>query len=91
MKQQNLNVKAWAVSGAVLWGVYMFLASLLAMGNIELFWFSNKAFELLSSLYPGVQASVGGAFLGLVYGFICGAFCFGLFSWLHNQVGRMFR
>lgn len=84
--EQKLNVKAWAVTGAILWGAYLFLAPLLAMGNIRFFWFSNEAFGLLVSIYPGLSASIGGAFLGLVYGIICGAICIGLFSGVHNWV-----
>lgn len=84
--KQKLNVKAWAITGAILWGAYLFLASLLAIGNVKFFGFSNQAFELLSSIYPGLTASIGGAFLGLVYGAICGAICAGLFSGVHNKV-----
>lgn len=91
MANQELNVKAWATTGAILWGIYMFFAPLLAMGNIRFLWFSNEAFALLSSIYPGVSASVGGAFLGLVYGAICGAVCLGLISWVHNRALTWFK
>ena len=84
----ELNVKAWASSGAILWGIYLFLAALFAMGNVSFFWFSNQAFAFLGSFYPGLNASIGGAFLGLVYGAICGALCAGLFSWTHNAMAK---
>lgn len=80
----ELNVKAWASTGAILWGTYIFIASLFAMGNVTFFWFSSQTFELLGLFYPGLSASIGGAFLGLLYGAACGAICAGLFSGLHN-------
>lgn len=86
--KQKLNVKAWAITAAILWAAYLFLASLLAIGNVKFFWFSSQSFEFLSSIYPGLSASVGGAFLGLIYGLVCGAICGGLFSGLHNWTLR---
>jgi hypothetical protein len=82
--RQELNVNAWATTGAILWGAYLFLAPLFAMGNVNFFWFSNQGFELLASLYPGLTASISGAILGLFYGAVCGAVCGWLFSGVHN-------
>ncbi len=88
---QELNIKAWAAAGAFLWGGYLFLAPLLAMRDVGFFWFSSEAFGLLSSIYPGLRASVGGAFIGLAYGTVCGALCSGLFAGVHNTAMKWFR
>lgn len=82
---QNLNVKAWAASAGILWGVYLFLAPLLAIKGVNFMWFSNEMFQMLTTLYPGLTASGIGAVIGLVYGVICGAICGALFSWTHNK------
>jgi hypothetical protein len=82
----KLNVKAWVVTGAILWGIYLFLLTLFSVGNINFIWFNSRAFENLVAFYPGLTLSIGGAFLGLVYGAICGAICAGLFSGVHNLV-----
>lgn len=83
-KGQELNIYAWAYTGATLFGAYLFLAALFASANIQTLWFSNQAFTLLASIYPGLTATAIGAIIGLVWGLICGAICGGLFSGVHN-------
>lgn len=78
------NIKAWAVSGAVLMGIYLCLAALMAMGNVQFMWFSKEVFALLTTMYPGLEASLVGAFFGLIDGAICGAICAGIFAGIHN-------
>jgi len=88
---QDLNVKAWAITGAIILGIYVFLATLFETWGITLFWFNSEVFVFLTSLYPGVSATIGGAFFGLVTGAICGAFCAGLFSSVHNWASKQFK
>lgn len=85
MAGMKLSIKALAITGAILWGIYMFLAALLAKANIEIIWFSNKIFDLLVSIYPGLSATIGGAFIGLIWGAVCGAICGGILSWVYNR------
>jgi hypothetical protein len=82
----KLSVSALAIVAGVLWGAYLFLAALLASTNIETLWFSSKTFALAASIYPGLEASVTGAFIGLLWGLACGAFCGGLFGAFYNFV-----
>ena len=84
--RQKLNLKAWIVTPAVLWGAHLFFASLFAMWKINTMWFNMKAFDLLVSSYPGLNADFPGAIVGLVYGIICGGICRGLFAGLHNWI-----
>ena len=78
------NIKAWAISGAVFMGVYLFLAALMAMANVQFMWFSNEVFALLTTMYPGLGSSLMGALFGLVDGAICGAICAAIFAAVHN-------
>lgn len=82
----KLSVSALAVIGSVFWGGYLFIAALLASANVETIWFSNDMFSLTASIYPGVSATVSGAFIGLIWGLVCGAFCGGLFGAFYNLV-----
>ena len=82
---QKLNVKAWAVTAATMWGVYLFLFPIFIMADFNYYWFSSNAFALVQSIYPGLGATLLGAFVGLLHGVICGAICGGLFAWIHNR------
>jgi hypothetical protein len=90
MKKQELNIKAWVVTAATMWGVYLFLFPFFIMAKLDYYWFSKNAFVLLQSIYPGLKATVGGAFFGLLHGIICGAVCGGLFAWIHNWFLKYF-
>ena len=85
---QKLDVQAWAITGAIVWGGYLFLISLFVMIGWDYYWFSSKVFWLLQSMYPGMGATFMGAIWGLLHGVIGGAICAGLFSWVHNVVQR---
>lgn len=89
--QTKLNVKALITIGAVFWGGYLFVAALFASAGIETLWFSNEVFSLISSIYPGVTATVNGAFIGLLWGLFCGALCGGIFGWVYNWLAKKFR
>jgi hypothetical protein len=82
---ERLNVKAWAITGGVIWGTYLFLFPFFIMFGFRYYWFSSEAFFLARSIYPGLAPTIVGAFIGLIHGAICGAFCAGLFAWVHNK------
>jgi len=84
----NLNIKAWATTGAILWGVYLSLAALFAKLGFEALWFSREIFGLSMTIYPGLAATGLGIVIGLLWGLFCGAVCGGLFSWLHNWCSK---
>ncbi len=85
----KFSIKAWAITGGILWGAYLFLATLLATWKINTFGFSVVSFKMIASIYPGLGTCVPGAFLGLLYGVICGAVCGGLFAFIHNWAVRL--
>lgn len=84
----HISIKALAITGAILWGIYLFLLALLAGWGIRFMWVSKELVELLGTIYPGYVIGFGGAILGLVYGLVCGAICGGLVAWLHNKFCR---
>ena len=73
LKIMQLSKKALALSLAVVWGVTVFLATIyvLLRGG-------GHTLVLLQQFYWGYNISLGGAFLGLIYGFIDGF----VFGWL---------
>ena len=56
------------------------------MAGFHYYWFSNSFFAALQPIYPGLNATIVGAFIGLIHGIVCGAICGGLFAWIHNRV-----
>ncbi|MBI5065180.1 hypothetical protein HZA97_02985 [Candidatus Woesearchaeota archaeon] len=85
MGKQELSVKGLALSFGIFLGVYMLLAALMAMWNVNTIWFNTKLFEILALVYPGISATWGGAILSLVYGVVDGAICGALLAWLYNK------
>jgi hypothetical protein len=79
-KTQPLHLSAFALSAGLVWGLAMFLLALFSMK-----WGWGDAWTtLLSNVYIGMEATVKGAFAGLVWGFVdmfVGAFAF---AWLYN-------
>ncbi len=62
-----LNTKAFAISAGVVWGLTIFLTTLLSVASGY-----GKAFlDSYGSLHPGYSISIVGAFIGLIYAFIC--------------------
>ena len=64
----RLNAKAMAISIGILWGASVFLATvwILITGS------GGDTMSKLNVFYIGYSVSWGGAFIGLVYGFIDG-------------------
>ncbi len=78
----KLNVRALALTSGIMWGAGVFLATLwlLAMG------YDGQLISKLDHFYFGYTFSVGGAFVGLVWGFVDGLACGAIFAWLYNRL-----
>ena len=78
----KLNVKAFALTGGILWGGAVWFATvwLLVMGH------GGSIMQQLDHFYIGYSFSYLGAFIGLVYGFIDGAIGGALFAWTYNKL-----
>ncbi len=80
-----LNVRAFAIAAAILWGGTMLLMGWIASSGYMLEWV-----ELMSTVYlgygPGLIGAVVGALWGAVDGGIGGLF----FAWLYNRLSAHF-
>lgn len=76
----QLDKKALALAGGVLWGVSVLLMTMLALlvgGGDHLI--------LLKKVYLGYSISPAGAVVGLIWGFIDGFIGGWLLAWLYNK------
>ena len=78
----KLNPKALALTSGLLWGLTVFATTiwLLIIGS------PGKTIGLLGKFYFGYSFSWGGAFIGLIWGFIDGLICGFIFAWLYNRL-----
>lgn len=54
------------LAGGIIWGLCTFVCTVLAIYTD----YSKDFLKILMSIYPGYDISWGGAFLGLIYGFV---------------------
>ncbi len=80
----KLNVKALAITGALIWGI---LAMLLT-GIANLIWpsYGREFLQVMASVYPGYHAtrSFAQVIVGTLYGLVDGAVCGAVVAWLYN-------
>lgn len=79
----KLNLKGFALASAVLWGLAVFLVTLVAVWRG-----TGEHVGLLSAVYVGYQVSYLGSVIGLIYGFVNGLLAGALFAWLYNQLSK---
>lgn len=76
----RLHAAKLGLAGAILWALCLFIVTLLCTyTGYGLFWISQWM-----DLYPGFSISFGGAFVGLIYGFVDGFVCLYLLASLYN-------
>jgi hypothetical protein len=77
----KLNIKALALTCGILWGLSVFLITLISL------WHGHGGhLGLLSLIYVGYTVSYAGSVIGLVYGFVDGLISGALFAWLYNRL-----
>jgi len=76
----KLNQRAFALSAGIIWGLSVFIATiwLVIIGS------AGTTIALLHKFYWGYSVSIGGAFIGLIWGFIDGLIAGLIFSWIYN-------
>ena len=82
-----LNEKALALSAGIVWSLTIFITTIISVAT----GFGKAFLEAYGSIHPGYSISVAGAFIGLVYAFIC-AFA-GMYAliWLYNRLEKKFK
>ena len=84
---KKLNVTALALACGLTWGIFVFLVVLLTM-----FWGWGSAFtQLLGSVYIGVEGTLLGAFMGLLWAFVDGFIGGLVFVLLYNFFAKKFK
>jgi hypothetical protein len=86
-RAMSLNVKALAITGAILWG-----GACLLVGLANLMWASYgvACLELAGSIYPGYGGPDGlwSVIVLTLYALVEGAVAGAIFGWLYNVVAR---
>ncbi len=77
-----LNPVKLGIAGGVVWGLCMFVCTMLAIYN----GYSAKFLEMMADIYPGYTISLWGAIVGLIYGFLDAFFGLFLLAWLYNKL-----
>ena len=77
-----LNTKALGLAGGVLWGLAMFVLTLIWMQAPD---YGVELSALLVGIYPGYSLRLGGAFVGLLWGFVDAGIGLAIFGWLYNK------
>lgn len=78
----KLNVRAFALTCGVLWGLGVFLFTWWIM----FFEGSGKDRGMLGKMYRGYRISPGGSLIGMVWGFFDGLAWGALLAWMYNTV-----
>ena len=76
----KLNVKSFALTCGLVWGVALFLLTWWVIA------FDGATGEptLIGLLYRGYSISPAGSFIGLAWGFVDGLLGGAIFAWLYN-------
>lgn len=78
----KLNVKAFALTCGILWGVVVILFTylLLIMDS------PGRTISKISAFYFGYSYSWIGGIVGLIWGFVDGLLSGAIFAWLYNKL-----
>lgn len=82
----KLKVRAFSYAFAILYGLFLFLAALLASGGTAIPFFNAAVVEMMQDMFPGYSATPQGAIVGLIYGLIWGGVWGWLIAWLYNKL-----
>ena len=79
----KLNAVKFGIAAGLVWGIYVFAISLIAETGYAL-----GLVQALGQLYIGDSASLGGAFLGFIYGFLDAFIGFYLIGLFYNMMTK---
>lgn len=76
----KLRVRAFGLATGVVAGLFVFFLTLVSL------WFGRgETIDALVVPFPGFSRSVGGAIVGLIWGFVDGFIGGALLAWLYNR------
>lgn len=76
----NLNVEAFALASGVLWGLVLFVITLVAAGRGI-----GQNLSHLSAIFLGYGVTYLGSLIGLIYGFVSGLIAGWLLAVIYNR------
>jgi hypothetical protein len=78
----KLNVKVFALTGGITWGLLIFAVTyfFLLMG------YDGSTLGKLHKIYIGYSVTWYGGFIGMAYGFVDGLLIAAFFAWLYNKL-----
>jgi hypothetical protein len=79
------NVQKAALTGGIVWGATMFLTTL---ASIYAGGYGKGLLDIMSSIYPGYNISVGGSIIGFVYGFFDVFVGIYIIAWVYKKLGQ---
>ncbi len=82
----KLNIKAFAVTFALFWGLGLFLATwwIIAFDG------ASGQITLIGKVYRGYSISPVGSVIGLAWALFDGLACGAIFAWLYNKLSDTF-
>ena len=80
----KLNVKAFAMTGGLFWGLAVFLLTwwIIAFEGV------TGEVTMIGKVYRGYTISPVGSFIGLIYALIDGMIGGAVFAWLYNSIQK---
>ena len=82
----KLNVKAFALTSALIWGIGLFLLT----WWVILFEGTTREITLIGHIYRGYRISPLGSVVGLFWGFFDALICGAIFAWLYNLIANLY-
>lgn len=79
---EKLNPLALGLAAGIVWGVVAFLCAV----GAAYYGYGVELVALMASVHPGYGATLGGAVIGAVYGFIDGLIACYVVGWLYNAL-----
>jgi len=81
----KLNVKAFALTSGLVWGLGLFMLTwwIIAFGGG-----ATGETTLIGRVYLGYRISPVGSIIGLVWAFADGLVCGAIFAWLYNKLTK---
>ena len=76
-----MNPKAFGMAIGVLWGLAMFLMTIINTMN----GYASDFLIVMAGIYPGFSLTYFGAVIGAIYGFVDGFVGGWFFAWLYNK------
>ncbi len=83
-RKDILDPKNLGLSGGIIWGMSLFLLTLIALST----GYATDFLEMISASYPGYDISWLGSFVGLFWGFIEGFAILYLLGVFYNWINR---